>query len=120
MFKEIKSLYDQYARECNFSGAGLVKSGNDIVFEQAYGYAHRGFIVKNTIDTMFDTASITKLFTAVAVLQLIDKGFISLNDKIIDIIDLRGTKIPDDVSITHLLTHTSGIADDEKNTRTCL
>lgn len=112
MYNEILSLYEKYYKEKNFSGVGLVKKGEDIIFVNAYGYAHRGFKVNNTIDTMFDTASITKLFTAVAILQLVDKKLLRIDDKIVDIIDLKGTKIPKDVTIFHLLTHTSGIADD--------
>lgn len=112
MYNEILSLYEKYYKERNFSGVGLVKKGDDVVFSNAYGYAHRGFKVKNTIETMFDTASITKLFTAVAILQLVDKKALRIDDKIVDTIDLKGTKIPDDVTIYHLLTHTSGIADD--------
>lgn len=112
MYKKIVSLYEQYHKESNFSGAGLVKNSSRTIFSNAYGYAHRGFKVKNTIDIMFDTASVTKLFTAVAILQLIDKELLKLDDKIVDVIDLKGTKIPNDVTIAHLLTHTSGIADD--------
>lgn len=112
MHNKITSLYEKYYKENNFSGAGLVKKGDDVIFAHAYGYAHRGLKVKNTIDTMFDTASVTKLFTTVAILQLVDKKFLKLEDKIVDIIDLKGTKIPSDVTIFHLLTHTSGIADD--------
>ena len=112
MLNEIESLYEKYYKENNFSGSALVKKGDNIVFARAYGYAHRGFKVKNTIDTMFDTASVTKLFTVVAILQLIDKKLLKIDDKIVNIIDLKGTKIPSDVTIFHLLTHTSGIADD--------
>lgn len=90
----------------------MIKKGDKIAFAEAYGWAHRGFKVPNHIDTMFDTASITKLFTATAILQLVDQGKLSLHDRIADIIDLTGTRIPGDVTLTHLLTHTSGIADD--------
>lgn len=106
------SLFNKYYEEHHFAGAVLIKDGSDTIFEQAYGLAHRGFQVPNTIHTRFDTASVTKLFTAVAILQLVDRGMIRLDDRITDIIDLTGTKIPDDVTIAHLLTHTSGIADD--------
>ncbi len=61
---------------------------------------------------MFDTASVTKVFTATAVLLLIKRGLLNFDKKITDIIDLAGTAIPTDVTIYHLLTHTSGIADD--------
>ncbi len=69
------------------------------MFSKAYGYAHRGFKVKNTVETLFDTASVTKLFTAVAILQLVDKKALRIDDKIVDIIDLKGTRIPNDVTI---------------------
>ena len=83
-----------------------------MVFEQVYGFAHRGFGIPNNIHTMFDTASVTKVFTATAVLLLIEKGLLHFDDRITDIIDLADTAIPTDVTIYHLLTHTSGIADD--------
>lgn len=51
-------------------------------------------------------------FTAVAVLKLVEQGKLNLDDKIVNIIDLKGTKIPDDVTVEQLLNHTSGIADD--------
>lgn len=112
MNRQINSLFEEYYREHNFSGAGFVKIGNEEIYSNAYGYAHRGFKVPNTVGTMFDTASVTKLFTAVAILQLVDKNLLKLEDKITEVIDLEGTKIPKDVTIAHLLTHTSGIADD--------
>lgn len=112
MFKRLEELFAEYHEKHHYAGAALVKRGDDVLFAQARGYAHRGFKVPNTIDTMFDTASITKLFTSVAILQLAEKSLLALDDRITDVIDLAGTKIPHDVTIAHLLTHTSGIADD--------
>lgn len=112
MTNNLSSLFDTYYEQHHFSGAGLVKRGDEVIFAQAYGLAHRGFKVPNQLHTMFDTASVTKLFTATAVLQLVDGGQIRLDDRITDLVDLAGTKIPADVTIAHLLTHTSGIADD--------
>jgi len=112
MKAEWAELFEKYHREHRFSGAALLRGSGGDLFAQAYGYAHRGFKVPNAIDTPFDTASVTKLFTAVAVLQLADKGRIRLEDRITDILDLAGTKIPSDVTVAQLLTHTSGIADD--------
>jgi CubicO group peptidase (beta-lactamase class C family) len=108
----LDSLFGLYYEEHHFSEAAFIKGSEKIIFERAYGFAHRGFKVPNTIHTMFDTASVTKLFTAVATLQLVDRGKLRLDDRITDIIDLTGTQIPTDVTIAHLLTHTSGIADD--------
>lgn len=112
IINNIKNIIDKYKKDQYFSGTCLVTIGKETVFSTSCGYAHRGFKIRNNIDTRFDTASITKTFTAAAVLLLVQAGKLSLNDKITDIIDLKGTEIPDDVSIRHLLTYTSGIADD--------
>lgn len=90
----------------------MLKIKGETVFEKAYGYANRAFKIKNEVNTSFDTASVTKIFTAVAVLQLVEQGRLNLDDKIVNIIDLKGTKIPNDVTVEQLLNHTSGIADD--------
>lgn len=112
MVKEIKIICEKNAEEHNFSGVCMVKKADEILFAKAYGYANRAFKIPNNIDTRFDTASITKIFTAAAVLQLASQNLLSLDDKITDIVNLKGTKIPKDVTIAHLLSHTSGIADD--------
>ncbi len=112
MKNKILTLCDTWHTQHNFSGVSRVKTSNTIIFEKAYGYAHRGFMIPNTIDTMFDSASIAKLFTAISIVQLVQTGLLSFEDRITDIIDLKGTKIPNDVTIHQLLSHTSGIADD--------
>ena len=108
----IETLCREYAEEHHFSGVCLYREQNETVFAGAYGYANRAFGIPNRIDTRFDTASVTKLFTAAAVLQLVDAGKLSLDDRITALVNLSGTKIPEDVTIHHLLSHTSGIADD--------
>ena len=106
------SVFRAHHEERHFSGAGLVKRGDEVLFSGAYGYAHRGWRIPNTVSTRFDTASITKLFTAVAVLQLAERGLLSLHDGVLDILELRGTSISPRVRVYHLLTHSSGIGDD--------
>ena len=81
-------------------------------FSAAGGEANMDYGVTNTISTRFDTASVTKIFTAVSILLLIEEGLLCLDDKITDVIDLTGTQIPKDVTIKQLMNHTSGIADD--------
>ncbi len=106
------ALCREYANEHHFSGVCMLKKGDTPIFEKAYGFANRAFRIPNRVDTRFDTASITKIFTAAAVLQLVQKGLLSLDGRITEIVDLSGTKIPRDVTIESLLNHTSGIADD--------
>jgi CubicO group peptidase (beta-lactamase class C family) len=95
-----------------FDGVVLIKNEGKAVFEYAGGLASRRWNVPNTLDTRFDTASITKLFTSVAVLQQVAAGNLDLELSIHHYVDLENTKIPVEVNLLHLLTHTSGIADD--------
>ena len=95
-----------------FSGSVLITQGETTLVEESHGFAHRGFAVPNSAAMRYDVASITKLFTAVAVLQLVEQGKLALDDRITSLIDLSGTAINQDVTLRHLLTHSSGIADD--------
>jgi CubicO group peptidase (beta-lactamase class C family) len=96
----------------DFSGVVLVKKGDSTVFEAAHGLATQRWGIPNTLETRFDTASITKLFTSVAVLQQVGLGNLDLETSIHHYVDLEGTTISPQVTLLHLLTHTSGIADD--------
>lgn len=100
------------ASEDRFTGAVAATIGQEEVFAAAYGYANRAWRVPCGLDTRFDTASITKLFTAVATLQLVERGVFGLDTSVVDYLDLAGTTISPAVTPYQLLTHTSGIADD--------
>ena len=95
-----------------FSGVVRITVGDDERFAGAYGFASRAWGIRNTLETRFDTASITKLFTAVAALQQIDRGSFGLETSAIRYLGLEGTVISPEVTVRHLLTHTSGIGDD--------
>ena len=101
----------QRARQEEFSGAVLVRQGETDLFQHAYGFANRTWKVKNRPTTRFRIASVGKMFTAAAILQLIEAGKLSLETRVPDYLDLAGTKIPSGVTVYHLLTMTSGIAD---------
>ena len=103
---------DAFLDDLNFAGVVLVRRGDATVYEAATGLATQRWGIPNTMDTRFDTASITKLFTSVAVLQLVGRGELDLETSIHHYVDLEGTTIGTDVTLLHLLTHTSGIADD--------
>ena len=95
-----------------FSGAVGVKQGDQELLLDAFGHASRTWKIRTTIETRFDTASITKLFTAVATLQLVERGAFALDTSVIGYLELEGTGISREVTPYHLLRHTSGIADD--------
>ena len=94
------------------SGVVVLARGTSRVFEGAYGWANRAWRMPMTTDLRFDCASVTKAFTAVATLQLVSQGEFDLETSAIDFLGLEGTAISPAVTVRHLLTHTSGIADD--------
>lgn len=112
MHDEIRAIIDRHRSGFDFSGTCLVRRGDTEVHHEAYGLAHRGFGVPNTTDTRFDTASVTKIFTAAAIMQLVDQGRVTLETRIMPFLGIDGTTISDTVTVYHCLTHTSGIADD--------
>jgi CubicO group peptidase (beta-lactamase class C family) len=109
---EFEAVLARLAADAGFSGAVVVTRGDEEIFAAAYGYANRAWRAPCTLETRFDTASITKLFTAVATLQLVERGAFGLDTSVIGYLDLDGTSISPAVTPYHLLTHTSGIADD--------
>ncbi len=89
--------------------AAVVK-GNDTLLFKAYGKADVEWDVPMPVDALFEIGSVTKQFTAVALLRLRDQGVLSLDDEItrwLPDLDTRGNT----VTLRRLLDHTSGIAD---------
>ena len=102
-----KMLSDQY--KTNETGATvLVASKGQIIYKKAFGMANLEYNIPMQVDNIFRIGSITKQFTAVAILQLMEQGKLNLQDDITKFIPdypMHGHKI----TIEHLLTHTSGI-----------
>ncbi|MGJ1506989.1 serine hydrolase domain-containing protein [Sphingobacterium siyangense] len=92
----------------NFSGTVLVMKNGAILLKKAYGLADYEWNIKNTLDTKFQLASVTKQFTAAAILQLVDSGRLSLNDKLSKF--FPDYPKADSISIHMLLSHSSGLA----------
>jgi len=109
---ELERYFQQRTEQDAFSGVVLITQGSSHLFAGTYGYASRSWKVPNTLTTRFNTASVTKLFTAVATLQLIERGVFAFDTPVIDFLGLQETAITRAVNVFHLLTHTSGIADD--------
>jgi CubicO group peptidase (beta-lactamase class C family) len=71
-----RSFYQRADRDA-FPGVVLITKGSSQLFAGTYGYASCPWKTPNRLTTRFDTASVTKLFTAVATLQLIDNGLLA-------------------------------------------
>ncbi len=92
-----------------FSGAALVAKDGKVLVETAHGLADKKRQTPIRIDTIFDIGSITKQFTAAAILVLESDGKLRVTDPLAK--HLKG--VPEDkagITIHHLLTHTSGLA----------
>lgn len=101
-----KQVADLAARD-QFSGSLLLTRNGRTVLERSYGAADKRRGIPNGPDTLFATASVTKLFTAVAIAQLVQQGEISHGAPIAAYLD----GFPDSITVHHLLTHTSGYGD---------
>jgi CubicO group peptidase (beta-lactamase class C family) len=91
----------------NFPGAILVARGDDVVFSKAYGMANYEWNVPNTTRSRFHLASLSKMYTAAAVLQLEEQGKISTSDKVSKF--LPDYPAGDKITLEQLLTHTAGV-----------
>jgi len=95
-----------------FSGAVLVAKDGKSVFAQGYGLANRARNVPNTLQTRFRMGSMNKMFTAVAVLQLVQAGGLRLDDPVGKYLpDYPNKDVASKVTIQELLTHTGGTGD---------
>lgn len=97
-------------KDSEFSGAILIAENDQIINKRAYGLSSIEYNVKNKIDTKFNIASITKMFTAVAALQLYEQGKIDLDEPIEKYLPNYPNEIVrNSVTVHQLLTHTSGL-----------
>lgn len=97
--------------DTDFRGCILIAQNSEVVFQRAFGFADLANKIPNEIDTKFATASAGKVFVAVGILQLIEKGLVNFNSKIEDILDFDLKAIDGHICVEELLTHTSGIPD---------
>jgi CubicO group peptidase (beta-lactamase class C family) len=108
----IRSYLDECARADLFSGVVLLAQGDQLVLHEARGLASVEYGISNRIDTRFNLGSINKIFTRVAVGQLVEKGQLALDDTIIKYLPAYPNReAAQKVTVRHLLDMTSGIGD---------
>ncbi|MCV9387640.1 serine hydrolase [Reichenbachiella ulvae] len=110
--EELVNRIDSYLEASvanGFSGAVLVSKKGEIVLSNGYGWADRKNKIPNSPSTVFNIGSVTKQFTASAILKLVEQGRIKTSDKIGSYFD-QAPKDKRGITIHQLLTHTSGIS----------
>lgn len=105
---QLHSIMQQHVADHDFSGSVLVAQGDQILFNEGYGYARRYFgKAQNTPETKFLLGSMTKTFTALAILDLVEAGQIHLEDRVTNF--FPEYTLWSEVTLHHLLNHSSGI-----------
>ena len=106
--ERLDSLFRKLSREGQFNGTILVAARGKILYHQSFGYADVAQQTPNAPAATFQTASISKVFTATAVLQLLEQGKLQLQDPLVKYFP----EFPfPTITLRHLLTHTSGLPD---------
>jgi CubicO group peptidase (beta-lactamase class C family) len=94
-----------------FSGVVSIRHLGRVLYERAAGYADRSNKIANSRDTRFGIASGSKFLTALAIGQLIAAQKLSLSTKLQECVALDFPQYSPEITIRHLLTHTSGVPD---------
>ncbi|MGE5943392.1 MAG: serine hydrolase [Flavobacteriales bacterium] len=105
---KVESYFEEISKLNQLNGNILLAKKGQIIVNKSFGYADFVTQKPNTTDAHYNLCSISKIFTSTAVLQLRDKGKLSLDDNVAKYL----MDIPfDDITIKQLLTHTSGLPD---------
>lgn len=105
--QRIQNKFATFIAEKKFSGAVYAVYHNDTIFDQGAGMATK--TLKNGSDVAYGVASVTKEFTAAAIMQLAERGELKVTDKLSKY--FPGYRYGDEITIWHLMAQRSGIPD---------
>ena len=109
--EKIDLLLKTYTSYDALNGSILIAENGKVVYKKGFGKANFEWNIDNTPETKFEIASMSKLFTAVIILQLVEAGKLTLEGKISDYLPDYPKDKGQKITIQQLLTHTSGITD---------
>lgn len=115
--QKIDEFIQKYKELNQFNGAVLVAEDGKIIFSKGYGMADFENGIANNNETKFRLASVTKQFTATLIMQLVEKGKIKLEGKLTDYLPYYRKDIGDKITISQILSHTSGLANYTDNSK---
>ena len=108
---DLAGFLDRLAGADVLSGAVLLARAGQPLLDRAYGLADRDVARPNRTDTKFNLGSMNKMFTAVAVGQLVEQGKLGFSDTAARLLPDQPLPGADRITVHHLLTHTSGLGD---------
>lgn len=110
MARELAAFMKKLADADVFSGAVLLAKDGVPVFKGAYGLANKDFNAPNRVDTKFNLGSMNKMFTAVAIAQLAERGKLSFDNPLAKFLpDFPNPEDAAKIKLKHLLSHTAGL-----------
>lgn len=110
--KELDAKLTKLAASDDFSGAILIAKDGRPLWQKAYGYADREAKIANNLETRFRLGSMNKMFTSVAIAQLVQAGQLKYTDTIAQVLpDYPNKEVAQKITVRQLLTHTSGLGD---------
>lgn len=106
---KIDELMSAYHEQGNLEGSVLVAEHGEEIYKKGFGFANREWDIPNTPYVRYDVGSLTKSFTAVLTLKLVEQGRLRLDGKITDYLPNYRKDTGSQITIHHLLSHTSGL-----------
>ncbi len=110
LMRQLDRYLTRRANVDEFSGVVLVARNGEMILKKGYGFADSAKKISNTLDTRFQIASVSKTLTATAIMQLVQRGQINLESPISQYLP-DTPRAWEQITIEHLLAHTSGIPD---------
>jgi len=107
--ESINEVFESYAHYNRFTGSVLISQDDNIIYEKSFGYADIDNHKKNTKNSIFSIASVTKSLTAVGIMKLVEEGELTLETPIITYFPNFIPDFSKDITIRHLLNHSSGM-----------
>jgi CubicO group peptidase (beta-lactamase class C family) len=110
MARELDSFISKLADADVFSGAALLAKDGKVIYKKAFGMANKDFNAPNRVDTKFNLGSMNKMFTSVAIAQLVERGKLSFDDPLAKFLpEFPSKEAAEKIKIKHLLCHTAGL-----------
>jgi len=107
---ELEAFVKKLGAEDAFSGTVLLAKDGQVLYKGAFGVANKDYNVPNKIDTKFNLGSMNKMFTSVAIAQLVEKGKLSFDDPLAKFVpDFPNAEAAKKIQLKHLLSHTAGL-----------
>ncbi len=107
----IDKKIDEVIEKHSFSGVVVLKKDRETILQKTAGLYNRPEALPVRTDTRFAIASGCKLFTAIAICQLVEKELLTFDTRLTDCLDILFPNFSKEITIHHLLTHSSGIPD---------